>query len=281
MDKQRGFTLLELSMVVVIIGLIVGGVMIGRDLITSASYRAQISDINKLKAALVSFRLKYNCLPGDCREATRHFVGTVQPQLVTNGNGNRRIEITTASFEGGDQNIGWGRSNSGEYSEWASVFDHLAAANMFEFPQYDETSLAQGLGGAGIVCPELKFESKGGGGVVALNAFPPCMAVGFVPGYDYVQEGHKIALGAGSLGAGVSSGINPWEAEALDSKLDDGRPRSGQMVVMHPHYLYRLDSTYGCMNPSDNVYYTEKTHPNDAGPQKVYRGCNVYYNAGF
>lgn len=47
MKNQSGFTLIELSIVLVIIGLIVGGVLVGRDLIKAAEVRAQVSQIEK------------------------------------------------------------------------------------------------------------------------------------------------------------------------------------------------------------------------------------------
>lgn len=65
---KKGFTLIELSVVLVIIGLIIGGVLVGRDLIANAGVRAQISQIEKFKSAINTFQVKYNALPGDIAE---------------------------------------------------------------------------------------------------------------------------------------------------------------------------------------------------------------------
>jgi prepilin-type N-terminal cleavage/methylation domain-containing protein len=65
MMKKHGFTLIEMSIVLVIIGLIIGGVLVGRDLISAAQVRAQISQIEKYNAAVNTFRGKYGYLPGD------------------------------------------------------------------------------------------------------------------------------------------------------------------------------------------------------------------------
>ena len=69
----NGFTLIELSIVLVIIGLIVGGVLVGRDLIYAAQWRRTMSDIEQFKTAITTFRGKYNCIPGDCPNAYDFF----------------------------------------------------------------------------------------------------------------------------------------------------------------------------------------------------------------
>lgn len=64
-SHQQGFTLVELAIVLVIIGLIVGGVLVGQDLIKSAEIRATVSQIEKYNAAATTFRDKHGGLPGD------------------------------------------------------------------------------------------------------------------------------------------------------------------------------------------------------------------------
>lgn len=63
--KNKGFTLIELSIVLVIIGLIVGGILIGRDMIRAAEIRSLISEKNQYIVATNNFRNKYNAMPGD------------------------------------------------------------------------------------------------------------------------------------------------------------------------------------------------------------------------
>jgi prepilin-type N-terminal cleavage/methylation domain-containing protein len=62
---KSGFTLIEMSIVLVIIGLIVGGVLVGQSLISAAAMRAQISQIEKYNQAANTFFGKYGYLPGD------------------------------------------------------------------------------------------------------------------------------------------------------------------------------------------------------------------------
>ena len=62
---RDGFTLIELSIVLVIVGLLVGGVLVGQDLIRAAKIRSQIGQIEQFTLASQAFRLKYDSKPGD------------------------------------------------------------------------------------------------------------------------------------------------------------------------------------------------------------------------
>lgn len=57
-SRNAAFTLIELSIVLVIIGLLVGGVLVGRDLIKSAEIRSQISQLQQYQAAINTFKAK-------------------------------------------------------------------------------------------------------------------------------------------------------------------------------------------------------------------------------
>ena len=94
MRSHAGFTLIELSIVLVIIGLLIGAVFVGRDLIHAAEIRSTISQIEKTKTAVASFKSKYNCLPGDCPNATDYFTGAV------NGDGDGKILYNAATDNG-------------------------------------------------------------------------------------------------------------------------------------------------------------------------------------
>jgi prepilin-type N-terminal cleavage/methylation domain-containing protein len=90
---MEGFTLIELSIVLVVIGLIIGAIFVGRDLIHAAELRATISQIEKLKSAVNTFKLKYNALPGDMRASDAAAFGFAARTGGTgDGNGNGFIE---------------------------------------------------------------------------------------------------------------------------------------------------------------------------------------------
>ncbi|HEU5047203.1 MAG TPA: prepilin-type N-terminal cleavage/methylation domain-containing protein [Rickettsiales bacterium] len=75
--RNSGFTLIEVSIVLVIIGLIVGGILAGQDLINTAAIRAQISQIEKYNTAVHAFQNKYGGLPGDLSNTLANQFGFV------------------------------------------------------------------------------------------------------------------------------------------------------------------------------------------------------------
>ena len=89
--NQPAFTLIELSIVLVIIGLIVGGVLVGQDLIAASKQRQVISKLGDLTTFVNAFKLKYNCLPGDCKNASTFGLGA-------NGNGDKIITGPSEDF---------------------------------------------------------------------------------------------------------------------------------------------------------------------------------------
>ena len=70
MQQQRGFTLIELSIVIVIIGLIAGGILVGKDMIRAAEIRAIATELQHYRAAVKTFEATYDALPGDMTNAT-------------------------------------------------------------------------------------------------------------------------------------------------------------------------------------------------------------------
>jgi len=85
MNKQNGFTLVEIAIVIVIIGLLLGGVLKGQQIILDAKIKNLDNQFNGTTAAYYTYLDRYRALAGDHRTATTYFSG------VTNGDGNRRI----------------------------------------------------------------------------------------------------------------------------------------------------------------------------------------------
>jgi len=67
---QAGFTLVEIAIVLVIIGLLLGGILKGQEMITQAKIKNIVNDLNGMSAAIYSYQDRYRALPGDELDAT-------------------------------------------------------------------------------------------------------------------------------------------------------------------------------------------------------------------
>jgi len=65
-QSQRGFTLIELAIVLVIIGIILGAILKGQELIKNAQAKRLLNDLRGLEAAIWTFYDRYGRFPGDC-----------------------------------------------------------------------------------------------------------------------------------------------------------------------------------------------------------------------
>jgi len=98
-NKQRGFTLIEIAIVLVIIPLLLGGVLKGQELITSARVRNLIQQQDGVKAAYFGFLDRYRALPGDYTGAVQNINGIATAACNGgNGNGNGQIELAGNEF---------------------------------------------------------------------------------------------------------------------------------------------------------------------------------------
>lgn len=87
--NQSGFTLVEIAIVLVIIGLLLGGVLKGQELITQAKIKNVANDLNGVTVAIYGYQDRYKRLPGDDPGASRWTVGGT---ALTGGDGDNVIE---------------------------------------------------------------------------------------------------------------------------------------------------------------------------------------------
>src|SRR5690606_30009942 len=85
-SRQQGFTLVEIAIVLVIIGLLIGGVLKGQEMITNAKVSKVENDYKGITAAILAYQDRYGVLPGDDPSASTRFPGTWS--AADNGNGN-------------------------------------------------------------------------------------------------------------------------------------------------------------------------------------------------
>jgi prepilin-type N-terminal cleavage/methylation domain-containing protein len=107
--SQSGFTLVEIAIVLVIIGLLLGGILKGQEMITQAKIKNVINDFNGVTAAVNSYQDRYRALPGD--DATAATRWTTQGAI--SGNGNGALEgvynnvVTTTPTTAQESNLFW------------------------------------------------------------------------------------------------------------------------------------------------------------------------------
>lgn len=87
--QQAGFTLVEIAIVLVIIGLLLGGVLKGQEMIENGKIKSVISDMKGVSAAFYSYQDRYRSVPGDDAAATTRFASA--GTTIVNGGGNGAI----------------------------------------------------------------------------------------------------------------------------------------------------------------------------------------------
>lgn len=130
MSKQTGFTLIELAIVLVIIGLLLGGVLRGQELINSAKVKNMVTDIKNVQIYVYSYQDKFKAVPGDDKSAITH-VGATK-----NGDGNGAIDGAWNSTTVGDESYNFWQHI--RLAGLASGSTDAAAANTTYLPTNNE-----------------------------------------------------------------------------------------------------------------------------------------------
>jgi prepilin-type N-terminal cleavage/methylation domain-containing protein len=90
--KQSGFTLIEIAIVLVIIGLLLGGVLKGQEMITNGKIKRAVNDFNGISAAYYSYLDRYAAFPGDDPNALARWAAP-----AANGDGNGLVDTGTCA----------------------------------------------------------------------------------------------------------------------------------------------------------------------------------------
>jgi prepilin-type N-terminal cleavage/methylation domain-containing protein len=255
-ENLQGFTLIELSIVLVIIGLIVGGVLVGQDLIRAAGVRAQITQIEKYNTAVNTFRGKFGAIPGDMNIATADQFGFT---IGTNCGG-------TAGERDGNGLVEWwnGLGHTGQFSNEPGLFwqdlTTTGLTNLIDgsFPNSGATIVC----GAGAIIPALTGS--------LIGEYVPAGKIGhgtYVLVYAYAGANYFVLQGVTSVAtsSGITAATTPitvQEAYKIDAKVDDGLPTSGNVqdwylvagsaFVLAPNAAAATSST--CYDTTTNNY---------------------------
>jgi prepilin-type N-terminal cleavage/methylation domain-containing protein len=227
--KFKGaFTLIELSIVLVIIGLIVGGILVGRDLIHAAEIRTVISEREKIVTAINTFKLKYNAIPGDMANAESFWGSDAScPATPTN-----TIPKTATCNGNGDGLLGF--YNTSTAYEQLRFWQHLANAELI-WGQYTGARSTVAVYGTiiGVNVPRSNGMNKGGWSMFPVNRLPP-WATYYANYYNNI-----LFLGAndGTSDVTYQPLMTALDAFTVDTKIDNGAPGSGKVQTMPPNWF--------------------------------------------
>ncbi len=99
-NKQKGFTLVEIAIVLVIIGILLGGVLKGRELIENAKIANLAKSIEEIRAAVNAYQDRYRAIPGDDKKVDKHITSLASTDA---GDGDGRIEGSWYSTKDSDE----------------------------------------------------------------------------------------------------------------------------------------------------------------------------------
>lgn len=205
---QQGFTMVELSIVLVIIGLIVAGVLVGQDLIRGAEVRATVSQLERFSATVNTFRVKYTQIPGDINKAVDF--GLNNPSVSTIG-GNGDANGLISSYNGTasdtiDNPINLARG------EITNFWYHLSRAKLIE----GNFNGAQSDGQLSETFPRTKMNR---GGFTVYNK-------------DGINHFHIGVTNSQGAAHSFANNLRPEEAYGIDVKIDDGFPEQGATIAI-------------------------------------------------
>ncbi|MGV0005433.1 MAG: prepilin-type N-terminal cleavage/methylation domain-containing protein [Candidatus Porifericomitaceae bacterium WSBS_2022_MAG_OTU9] len=189
--EECGFTLVELAMVLMVVGLLLGGLFKGQQLLLSARVHNMVAGARAMEAAYNAFFDRYHYIPGDMPDAVAVRLGAA---------------AQTGSQYGGDGN---GRLGDGNFREASALWHQLASAG-FILGSYSAGATDAASYVASGVAPD--------------NPFGGRMMIALLDEYLSV-DGNSVARVALVFGHGLPAAA----ARMLDEKLDDGRPATGRV----------------------------------------------------
>ncbi|MBN8544321.1 MAG: prepilin-type N-terminal cleavage/methylation domain-containing protein [Alphaproteobacteria bacterium] len=233
--RLQAFSLVELSIVLVILGLLTGGILAGQSLIRASELRAVSTELQRWQTATGTFRDKYFAMAGDMSNATQFWTAAhaTPATCITTSS------TTQATCDGnGDGRIG-GTNDYEHYRMW----QHLANASLIEgtYTGVSGACHASLCWIAGTNVPRSKVSASAAWGMRAyLDNFAGDGTM-FAGNYgNWMQLGAMAATSDAGLSA-----FKPEELWNIDTKMDDGRPAYGKIMAR------RWDNCTDAANQSD------------------------------
>jgi len=251
MNKRGAFSLVELSIVLVILGLLTGGILAGQSLIRAAELRAVTTEFNRWVTATHTFRDKYLALPGDMTNATAFWgkdntlcsgdTGTTAVPGTCNGNGNSQIGVGAAA--------------AGSTGEMFRYWQQLALAGLIEGTYSGANAGDADTTSIGVNVPASRISSSGWTmiyGTIIISGgsfFDPSNYPANV--YFFGQQR--------TLEPTTNPILKAEEAWNMDTKMDDGKPGRGKVQAgrltscTNAASSSDFDTTYQLTNSGSNA----------------------------
>ncbi|PIR39216.1 MAG: hypothetical protein COV35_01500 [Alphaproteobacteria bacterium CG11_big_fil_rev_8_21_14_0_20_39_49] len=264
--KNNGFTLIELSIVIVIIGLIVAGVVGGQALVKQAKLRSVVSEHNQVKLAMNAFKLEYDALPGDFNNAFAYWPAAAQGcnaagtgagvQAECNGDGDKQIEL--ASIGGAIES----------YMAWK----HLQLADLTPGSFFPSDATAVATSDLNIKIPASKYTGAGITIVYDDLNSDATAGDGLTSGGRVLNRNVALFGGIQTDGTDMANGLifDAKDVQGIDEKIDDGDPVTGAVVGVGVAGTAATD----CIDtaPDPDTYNLDGTNTATAGS-----GCAVAF----
>lgn len=214
--KQKGFTLVELAIVLMIIGLLIGGILKGQELITNARITSTIRNLRSYDAAVISFQDAYGVLPGDITNPATRLPNCSAAKCNTAGNGDGTIT-------GSDENNAF----------WL----HLGAANLVSGIDMNSTWTSGNYSTA-------YFPPTPIGGIYYIRHMSYAPDTYFVNGL----YGHWWNIWGYDNAGTIILPVPVNMFARMDRKSDDGKPWTGDIVIVSGCGIAAAATEYGGSN---------------------------------
>lgn len=211
-ESQKGFTLIEMSIVLVIIGLIVGGVLKGQEVINGARVKTQVAQIDAVKSAVYNFQDKFNFQPGDF---------TASAGLVTS---------TNKAFDGDENGVIGTNGSATAISDTAPIGNEMG----FVWYQLAVANLMPGVN-TNVTAGPVSLQGKLSQAFLWYGTFQVATA-GTIANPTATVTGNFVRIDGSSTGlavttASTSSVVRNIDALAIDTRYDDGNPTTGSILA--------------------------------------------------
>jgi prepilin-type N-terminal cleavage/methylation domain-containing protein len=236
--NQDGFTLVEISIVMVIIGLLIGGTFGGLKLIENMRINKTVQDLKGIESAALTFKDTYGRLPGDMPNTAARLPNCNDAPCATGGNGNRRL----------DNIVGWNDAVTATQERF-TFWHHIQAADLLSLVTANTTDLSFGEG---------QPKASVGGGMRLTNLNGWVWIVGTTQQYQATSIFVGVADNATLTTTPPQLSVPCSRLGAVDQKMDDGTPYNGSAGAWQCGSVVSPASVYDRPNRLSAIWYDLK-----------------------